>query len=154
MSITDNAAAQSVGADAPAGAGGSWVRRHIFLLSFGMVALVIAGVLSYAASSSPDGLDSATMRGCETVEIDGGEALRGNCIAQHADDHVLASSPLADYSVSGLGNSGGIAGVIGVGVTVLVAVGLFWLLARSRGDLSARSRSDLLARSRRDGTKH
>ena len=80
MSITDNAAAQSVGADAPAGAGGSWVRRHIFLLSFGMVALVIAGVLSYAASSSPDGLDSATMRGCETVEIDGGEALRGNCL--------------------------------------------------------------------------
>ena len=94
---------------------------------------MIAGVLSYAASSSPDGLDSATQRGCETVEVNGAEQLRGNCIAQHAGDHAMASSPLADYSVSGLGdNSGGVAGVIGVVVTVLVAGGLFWLLARGR----------------------
>lgn len=133
MSITDDAAARNTDAGVP-GTGGSWVRRHIFLLAFGLAAVVIAGVLSYAASSSPDGLDSATMRGCETVEVAGAEQLHGTCIAQHADDHVLASSPLADYSVSGLGNSGGIAGVIGVVVTVLVAGGLFWLLARGRRD--------------------
>ena len=108
-------------------------RIVVGLLAFGLVALVIAGVLSYAASSSPDGLDSATQRGCETVEVNGAEQLRGNCIAQHAGDHAMASSPLADYSVSGLGdNSGGVAGVIGVVVTVLVAGGLFWLLARGR----------------------
>ncbi len=136
MSITDNTAHRSTATAAAPGnpaTGGSWVRRHRFLLAFGLVALVIAGVLSYAASSSPDGLDSATQRGCETVEVNGAEQLRGNCIAQHAGDHAMASSPLADYSVSGLGdNSGGVAGVIGVVITVLVAGGLFWLLARGR----------------------
>lgn len=136
MSVTDNTARRSTGAVVAPGTpvtSGSWVRRHRFLLAFGLVALVIAGALSYAASSSPDGLDSATQRGCETVEVNGAEQLRGNCIAQHAGDHAMASSPLADYSVSGLGdNSGGVAGVIGVVVTVLVAGGLFWLLARSR----------------------
>lgn len=136
MSITDNTVPRSAGAaEAPRApeAGGAWVRRHLFLLAFGLVALVIAGILSYAASSSPDGLDSTTLRGCETVVVDGAEQLRGNCIAQHAGDHAMSSSPLADYSVAGLGaDSGGVAGVIGVVVTLLVAGGLFWLLARGR----------------------
>ena len=142
MSIVDDPGAQGTGTARPGteqdgteqdGSGRRpWLRRHGFLVAFGLVALVIAGVLSYAASSSPDGLDSATQRGCQTVMVNGAEQLHGNCIAQHATDHAMSSSPLADYSVSGLGNSGGIAGVLGVVVTVLVAGGLFWLLARGR----------------------
>ena len=44
----------------------------------------------------------------------------------------MASSPLAEYSVRGLGDSNGLAGVIGVLVTLALAGGVFWLIARSR----------------------
>ena len=63
------------------------VRRRTFLVGFGVIALLIAGVLSYIASSSPDGLDSATQQGCQTVTVNGTEELTGSCIAQHATDH-------------------------------------------------------------------
>lgn len=94
------------------------------------VTLLIAGGVSYLASSAPDGLDSATLRGCEVVDVGGAEELTGTCIAQHATDHPLSTSPLADYTVLGNEATGGLAGIIGVAVTVLVAGGLFWLLAR------------------------
>lgn len=110
------------------------VRTPVFFLGFGMVALLIAGLASYAASGAPDGLDSATLRGCETVAVNGVEELRGRCIAQDATDHALGSSPLADYLVRGAEGTNGIAGIVGVLVTVLVAGGLFWLLARGRRD--------------------
>lgn len=97
-----------------------------------VVTLLIAGGLSYLASSSPDGLDSATLRGCEIVEVDGTEQLIGQCIAQDARDHAMAASPLADYTVTGAEASGGLAGVIGVAVTLAAAGGLFWALARGR----------------------
>ena len=107
-------------------------RRWWFWVGFALVTLLIAGGVSYLASSSPDGLDSATLKGCEVVETADGEELRGDCIAQHADDHALAGSPLADYALAGRDGTGGIAGIVGVGVTVLLAGGLFWLIARSR----------------------
>ncbi|HEY9263057.1 MAG TPA: PDGLE domain-containing protein [Mycobacterium sp.] len=109
-------------------------RRWSFLAAFAVAILLIAGVVSYFASSSPDGLDATTLRGCELVETGGGEQLTGECIAQHADEHRLADSPLADYALSGRDGSGGLAGVIGVLVTVMVAGGGFWLIARSRKD--------------------
>ncbi|MGV9824610.1 PDGLE domain-containing protein [Gordonia sp. NPDC003429] len=108
------------------------VRRRTFLIAFAAAALLIAGLVSYFASSSPDGLDSATLRGCETVTVDGVEHLRGDCIAQQATDHAMASSPLADYAVRGVAHTNGIAGVIGVLVTLAVAGGAFWLIARTR----------------------
>ncbi|GAA3688313.1 PDGLE domain-containing protein [Gordonia hankookensis] len=108
------------------------VSRRTFLSVFACAALIIAGVVSYAASSSPDGLDSATLRGCETVMVGGSEQLTGDCMAQHATDHAMASSPLADYSLHGIGGTNGVAGVIGVAVTLAVATGLFWLLAVRR----------------------
>lgn len=101
-----------------------------FFLAFGVVALLIAGLLSYLASSSPDGLDSATLDGCTEV----GEELTGECIAKNARDHDLAGSPLADYSLGGTEGTVGVAGVIGVLVTLVLAGGLFWLLRpRHRG---------------------
>ncbi|ADU00014.1 PDGLE domain-containing protein [Mycolicibacterium gilvum] len=107
-------------------------RRWFFWAAFAVATMLIAGVVSSFASSSPDGLDSATLRGCEIVETGAGEELRGECIAQHAQEHPLTSSPLADYAVEGRDGTGGAAGVVGVLVTVLVAGGVFWAIARSR----------------------
>lgn len=111
-----------------------------FRIAFLVVTLLIAGGVSYLASSSPDGLDSATLRGCQIVEHDGAEQLSGQCIARNADDHALADSPLADYAVTGAQGSGGLAGVIGVAVTLAAAGALFWAL--SRGRAAANSTAD------------
>jgi cobalt/nickel transport protein len=107
-------------------------RGRRFWIGFAVATLLIAGVVSYFASSSPDGLDSATLRGCEVVETHAGEELTGSCIAQHATDHSMSTSPLADYSIGGRDGTGGLAGVIGVLVTVVVAGGAFWVIARTR----------------------
>lgn len=107
--------------------GKSW-----FLVGFAVVALLVAGVLSYFASSSPDGLDSATLQGCEVVETDSGEQLQGSCIAQSAADHHLSSSPFAGYAIRGDSALTGAAGVLGVVAVFVVAGLLFRLLARRR----------------------
>ena len=95
-------------------------RTRWFILAGVLVALLLAGFGSYYASSAPDGL--------EKVAYDKG-------LYNGARDSATAGSPLADYSVSGVTNerlSGGLAGVIGVGVTLALAGGLF-LLVRKRG---------------------
>ncbi|MBX7430870.1 PDGLE domain-containing protein [Mycobacterium sp. Y57] len=107
-------------------------RRWAFWLGFVIVTLLVAGGVSYLASSSPDGLDSATLKGCQVIETPEGEALQGDCIAQHAQEHAMAGSPLADYAVGGQDGTGGLAGVVGVAVTVMIAGGIFWLIARTR----------------------
>ncbi|MGH3871531.1 MAG: PDGLE domain-containing protein [Pseudonocardiaceae bacterium] len=99
-----------------------------FFVSFGVIALLIAGVLSYLASSSPDGLDSVTRQGCEVTEVAGVEQLSGECVAQNARDHPVAGGPLADYTMGGNDGLVGVAGVIGVLVTLALAGGLFWLV--------------------------
>ena len=84
------------------------------------VALVIAGVASWYASGSPDGLEWAAERAG---------------FLDTAEDSAVAGSPLADYSVSGLENgrfSGGLAGVLGVLPTLVLAGGLTRLLRRRR----------------------
>jgi cobalt/nickel transport protein len=102
--------------------------RTRFHLGFLLVALAIAGGLSHLASSAPDGLDSVTLSGCALSED--GEPVAGTCIAQNAQEHGLAGSPLADYAVGGAGGGVGLAGVVGVVVTLAVAGGLFWVLRR------------------------
>ena len=94
--------------------------RNLLIAAF-VVSLLLAGVVSYYASSSPDGL--------EKVSADHG-------ISQQAKDHDLDGSPLADYGVDGVDDarlSGGLAGVIGVGITFVLASGLV-LLVRRRKD--------------------
>lgn len=84
-----------------------------------LVTLVVAGVLSGFASSSPDGL--------EKVAEDKG-------VAAQAKDHDLKDSPFADYGVAGLeGERLGtaVAGVTGVLVT-LAAGSLLFLVVRRR----------------------
>jgi cobalt/nickel transport protein len=105
-------------------------RTAAFFVGFLAVALLVAGGLSYFASSDPDGLDTVTLHGCDVVHTDAGEQLAGDCIAQNAGEHALSDSPLADYSVGGGAGTVGLAGVIGVVVTLALAGALFWLLRR------------------------
>jgi cobalt/nickel transport protein len=107
-------------------------QRRVFFVAFAVVVLVIAGGVSYFASASPDGLDSATRQGCQVVETAEGEQLTGDCIAQHAGEHPLASSPLADYAIGGRPATGGVAGILGALVTLAAAGSAFWVLARAR----------------------
>lgn len=99
------------------------MRRHRVLYSIGLlVCLLLAGVTSFYASGSPDGL--------ERVAADQG-------FDATADDHALGEWPLADYALRGVENarlSGGLAGVTGVGLTLMLAGGLFTLLARRGRD--------------------
>lgn len=95
--------------------------RKFLAVGFG-VCLVLAGLVSFYASSQPDGL--------EKVAEDVG-------FLETAEDHSLADSPLADYGVSGVDNarfSVGLAGIIGVLLTAAVAGGGFVLLARKKED--------------------
>ncbi|MFJ8136901.1 energy-coupling factor ABC transporter permease [Streptomyces sp. NPDC096013] len=95
-------------------------RRRLWI--GGLVAsLVLAGFVSFYASSNPDGL--------EKVAADQG-------IDRTAEEHASADSPLADYGVRDVEDarlSGGLAGVIGVGVTVVAGTGVFWAVRRRRG---------------------
>ncbi|GAA4180001.1 energy-coupling factor ABC transporter permease [Streptosporangium oxazolinicum] len=93
-------------------------RRPGWFLPAGIaVAALLAGVVSFYASSSPDGLES--------VAEDKG-------FIGQATDHSLGEQPLADYGDVG-GIPVGVAGVIGVGVTLAVGGGVFYAVRR-RGD--------------------
>lgn len=108
-------------------------RSTWFILGGLLVALLLAGVVSNFASGSPDGLDSASTKGC-TVDEDG-EITGGSCMAQNAKDSETADSPFAEYGISGIGNSyvsTGLAGVAGVLLTFAVGGGLFWLARRRK----------------------
>lgn len=97
--------------------------RKVWII--GLVAsLLLAGFVSFYASSNPDGL--------EKVAADQG-------IDRAAKEHASADSPLADYGVRDVEDarlSGGLAGVIGVGVTVVAGTGVFWAVRRRRSTCS------------------
>jgi cobalt/nickel transport protein len=106
-------------------------RTGAFLLGGLLVALLLAGVVSSFASSSPDGLDSAAREGC-TFDADD-NITGGTCMAQGEQDHQMKDSPLADYGIRGIDNeflSTGLSGVIGVLLTFGVGAGVFWLVRR------------------------
>ncbi|MFI7009902.1 energy-coupling factor ABC transporter permease [Streptomyces sp. NPDC050145] len=104
-------------APAPAASGGS--HRKIWITGL-VTSLVLAGFVSFYASANPDGL--------EKVAHDKG-------LDRKTEEHASADSPLADYGVRDITNSrlsGGLAGVIGVGVTVVAGSAVFWALRRRR----------------------
>jgi cobalt/nickel transport system permease protein len=96
-------------------------RSHRKVWITGLVtSLVLAGFVSFYASASPDGL--------EKVAADKG-------IDAKTEEHATADSPLADYGVKDVEDarlSGGLAGVIGVGVTVVAGSTVFWAVRRRR----------------------
>ena len=81
--------------------------RRTFFLSVLVVTMLVAGVLSYYASSHPDGLEYVAGR---TGFLDS------------ADDSLTAGSTFADY-----GNAGGIVGVV---LVLLLTTGLVYALRR------------------------
>ena len=85
-----------------------------------VTSLVLAGFVSFYASADPDGL--------EKVASDQG-------IDKEAKDHAAKDSPLADYGVKEVSDtrlSGGLAGVIGVGATLVAGSGAFYVVSRRR----------------------
>ena len=87
-----------------------------------VLSLVLAGGVSYYASSQPDGL--------EKVAGDIG-------FLDSAKESAVEDGPLAGYGVAGVENeriSGGLAGVIGVASTAAVSFGLFYALRRFKTD--------------------
>ncbi|MFD0067148.1 energy-coupling factor ABC transporter permease [Streptomyces sp. NPDC056690] len=102
---------------APVAARGS--HRKVWITGL-VTSLVLAGFVSFYASADPDGL--------EKVAHDKG-------IDKKTEKHASDGSPLAGYGVKDVGDarlSGGLAGVIGVGVTVVAGSGIFWVLRRRR----------------------
>ena len=81
-----------------------------------LVSIVIAGFLSFYASSQPDGLEKVTAD----------QGLDVNAV-----DSANSDSALADYGVAGVENeraSAFLGGLIGVAITGLAGAGLyFWL---------------------------
>lgn len=91
-----------------------------FYIVFFVASLIVAGALSYYASSHPDGL--------EKVAEDVG-------FLDTAKDSSVSGSPLADYGISGVENarlSVGLSGVIGVIATAIVAYLVFAISKRLR----------------------
>jgi cobalt/nickel transport system permease protein len=112
--------ATTTGPGVPENAAPGPAKRSAALLWLGglFATVLLAGVVSYYASASPDGL--------EKVAVDHG-------INSRTEEHASRDSPLADYqtkNVDGPGLSGGLAGVIGVVATLGVGSGLFWLVRR------------------------
>ncbi|MDQ0404351.1 energy-coupling factor ABC transporter permease [Streptomyces sp. NPDC000349] len=106
-------------------------RSHRRLWISGLItSLVLAGFVSFYASANPDGL--------EKVAADKG-------IDEKTEEHANAGSPLADYGVEDVANarvSGGLAGVIGVGVTVVAGSAVFWAVRRRRSDDASPTNTD------------
>jgi hypothetical protein len=99
-------------------------RNRKFLLLGVAVALFLAAVVSFYASSAPDGL--------EKVGADTG-------IDANQKDSPLADTPFADYGTEGVKNdrlSGALAGVAGVALTLVIGGALF-VVVRRRGSGSA-----------------
>ncbi|MFC4530284.1 energy-coupling factor ABC transporter permease [Sphaerisporangium dianthi] len=89
------------------------------LIGGALVSVLLAGVVSFYASSSPDGLE----------KVAGDKGLNAN-----ERDHTLVDGPLSDYGVKGVEDerlSVGVAGVVGVGIT-LVAGGVIFYAVRRR----------------------
>ncbi|WP_330461867.1 energy-coupling factor ABC transporter permease [Streptomyces sp. NBC_00820] len=108
--------------DAPAAAAPVAARtsRRTLWITGLLASLVLAGFVSFYASASPDGL--------EKVAHDKG-------IDKKAAKHASEDSPLAGYGVRDVSDtrlSGGLAGVIGVGVTIVAGSAVFWAVRRRR----------------------
>ncbi len=96
----------------------SGMRQRTFLVVGLLACLLIAGVGSYYASSHPDGLQFV-------AESTG--------FSDSAEESAASDSPIAGYQVKGVEDSrlsGGLAGLLGVGIMALLSTGLFWAVRR------------------------
>ncbi|MFF5013510.1 energy-coupling factor ABC transporter permease [Streptomyces sp. NPDC001165] len=110
-----------VDAPAPTAPVAARTSRRTLWISGLVASLVLAGFVSFYASADPDGLE---------------KVARDQGIDKRTEQHAAADSPLAGYGVKDVSNarlSGGVAGVIGVGVTVVAGSTVFWAVRRRRG---------------------
>ena len=94
------------------------MRTRTFVIGALVAAFLLAGVASHYASAHPDGLESVAE---ETGFLDS------------ADDHAAADGPLADYAVKGVAEprlAGGLAGVIGILITLAIAGAIAFAVRR------------------------
>jgi hypothetical protein len=111
------------------------ISTKTFAVAAVLVALLLAAVVSYYASGSPDGLN---------------RVAEDNGFISQERESATADSPLADYSARNVSDdrlSGGLAGVVGVAVVLVLAGGLALVVRRRtpRGDAEAGERDDLAA---------
>lgn len=100
------------------------IPTRLVLAGLLVATLLMAGVVSFYASSDPDGLN-------RVAEDEG--------FASTESEHTSSDSPLADYAVAGVDDerlSGGLAGVAGAGVVLLITGGIAYAVRR-RGDSAA-----------------
>ena len=90
------------------------IRRFVSIAIF--LSVLIAGVLSYFASSHPDGL--------EKVSADKG-------LNAQETTSATSDSFFADYGIAGLENSTGLAGIIGVVITGIAGYALIKWVSKS-----------------------
>lgn len=96
------------------------MRTRVFVLAALVVAVILAGGVSYWASDSPDGLNR--------VAIDHG-------FDASQTQHGTSESPLAGYGTAGVDDpllSGAVAGVVGVAVTFALAGAITFTVRRRR----------------------
>lgn len=85
-----------------------------------VISAVVAGFVSYFASSHPDGLE----------KVSGDKGLDVNAV-----DSATSGSIFADYGISGLSNSTGVAGLIGIVITGLIGYALIkWVTNTSENN--------------------
>jgi cobalt/nickel transport protein len=107
-------------------------RDRKFLAAGILIALAIAILAVFLASSDPDGLDSTALI------ISGQKSLTApatsDAVKVEAPGHFSYSSPMQDYTLGGnWGPLGGIiAMVIGTALTFAIGIGLVYLLRRQR----------------------
>ena len=92
--------------------------RRAFFAAFLLVALLIAGVGSYYASTHPDGLESVAEK---------------TGFSDQAKESATSDGPFAGYSTRGIDDarlSGGVAGVVGSLLVLVLAGGLAWTVRR------------------------
>lgn len=93
--------------------------RNQWLLGLA-ITFIVAGIISFYASASPDGLEYV-------AEVLG--------FSDVAAEHAVANGPLADYQVRGIENarfSGGLAGVIGSSMVLIISFGLLRVIRGHR----------------------
>ncbi|MBB5790844.1 energy-coupling factor ABC transporter permease [Jiangella mangrovi] len=123
----DGTLAPAPAAPEPVGAASARGSAKPLLIGGGVVALALAGIVSFFASSNPDGLEYVA---------------EGEGFLDTAQDHAFGGFGLADYGEVG-GIPVGVAGIIGVAVVVVLGVVLFKLVAgRSRTASASRATED------------
>lgn len=104
-------------------AGATHPRLKVFVLVGILIAVFLAGFVSYYASAQPDGLTKVA-----------GQIVPG--MAAEEQEHVRGKSTFAGYTTEGIEGdrlSGAVAGITGVGITLAVS-GLLFFAVRRRGD--------------------